>query len=274
MLTTGHYIWRDGRRVFILWRGPEGGARGCVLVVPPFGEEMNKSRRMLTLLAARLAPAGVSVVIPDLLGTGDSDGELSDATLQSWYEDVAAVSAWCAREKSVVTAVLGIRLGCALALSALALGHLPPVATTLLWQPVLDGRRHLTQFLRLRAVGSLGQDRERESVGVLRGRLSAGETLDVVGYSLTPRLASDIDGLCPPTAYDGRCGAIHWMEVTSDPKRELPVASQGFVSLLESTGGRVTVDVVDGEPFWSAVEIVVSTGMLDVSCSALRAAHS
>jgi hypothetical protein len=50
-----------------------------------------------------------------------------------------------------------VRLGSALWPRPLArAGALPAVAASVWWQPVLDGKRHLAQFLRLRvAAGSM-----------------------------------------------------------------------------------------------------------------------
>ena len=49
---SGQFI--DGAKgpIFVLAREPAAGVRGCVLVVPPFAEEMNKCRRMVTEVAS------------------------------------------------------------------------------------------------------------------------------------------------------------------------------------------------------------------------------
>ena len=72
----------DGQR-FCLYH-PAVNAQGVaplghVVYVHPFGEEMNKSRRMATLQARALAQAGFSVLQVDLLGCGDSSGDFGDA---------------------------------------------------------------------------------------------------------------------------------------------------------------------------------------------------
>src|SRR5688500_5815022 len=68
---------------------PAGGTvRGVVLLLPPFAEEMNKSRRMCALLARGLAADGWRVVRIDLLGCGDSAGSLRDASWEQWCDDL------------------------------------------------------------------------------------------------------------------------------------------------------------------------------------------
>lgn len=83
-------------RLFLLLRAPRNASR-CVLFVPPFGEEMNKCRRQVTETAEALILAGYAVLTFDLIGTGDSSGEFTDAKWDAWRSDVAS-----ADRKSVV----------------------------------------------------------------------------------------------------------------------------------------------------------------------------
>ena len=59
---------------FCLLRLPARRAalRGCVLLAPPFAEELNKARRMIALAAERIAAADYAVLEIDYLGCGDS----------------------------------------------------------------------------------------------------------------------------------------------------------------------------------------------------------
>src|SRR5262245_21600498 len=66
-----------------------GGVRGTVLLLPPFAEELNKTRRMCARFARRLAGHGWRVVRVDLYGCGDSAGEFRDATWSQWISDLA-----------------------------------------------------------------------------------------------------------------------------------------------------------------------------------------
>ena len=89
--------------------------------------------------------------------------------------------------------LLGVRLGALLA-AAVASGLPQPVARAVFWQPVVDGQRFVTQFLRLRVAASLMEDR-KETVGALRERSQGGETLEVAGYELSPALLEQLDAL-------------------------------------------------------------------------------
>ena len=67
---------RAGQRLCI-HHPPRRGepARGAVLHLHAFAEEMNKSRRMVALQARALAEAGFAVLQIDLHGCGDSGGD-------------------------------------------------------------------------------------------------------------------------------------------------------------------------------------------------------
>src|SRR3546814_14337350 len=54
-----------------------------LVYLPPFAEEMNRSRRMAALQARALAALGIDVLLLDLFGTGDSAGDFRDARWRS-----------------------------------------------------------------------------------------------------------------------------------------------------------------------------------------------
>ena len=74
---SGEFVAGTKGPIFVLLRKPLVPPRGCVLVVPPFAEEMNKCRRMVTELAIRLAEQGIATLQPDFYGTGDSAGDFT-----------------------------------------------------------------------------------------------------------------------------------------------------------------------------------------------------
>jgi exosortase A-associated hydrolase 2 len=253
---SGQFIAGTKGRVFVLLRQPQTQSRGCVLVVPPFAEEMNKTRRMITEVATQLVERGVAVVLPDLSGTGDSGGDFSDATWQTWSGDVISVERWSSAQGHPVTGVLAIRLGCALAVEALASGELSSVTRSVLWQPVFEGDRCLVQFLRLRIAANLAND-IKESVGELRRRLDAGETLEVAGYRLSGQLAADLSSLDPPSVLPPGLGEVAWLEIVREAGGLLAVPSNALIERTRAQGGQVSEQAVVGEPFWMSTEIVV-----------------
>jgi exosortase A-associated hydrolase 2 len=254
---SGHFLGDPGRRAFVLLREPAAAAPGggSVLVVPPFGEEMNKSRRMVAETSQRLCEAGLAVVLPDLFGTGDSEGEFRDATVERWIEDLSSACRLAEARGRPVRAVLAVRLGSSLAAAAARAGAVPAVTTSVWWQPVLDGKRHLAQFLRLRvAAGSMRGD-DPETVEGLRGRSAAGEAIAVAGYELSPSLVRGLEAL----ATDGlppQVGALHWIEFVREAEAAAPLPASRFVDRARAAGASAALQTVAAEPFWNSSEIV------------------
>ena len=51
----------------------------AAIYLPPFAEELNRSRKMASLQARALAAAGIGVLVLDPYGCGDSAGDFRDA---------------------------------------------------------------------------------------------------------------------------------------------------------------------------------------------------
>jgi exosortase A-associated hydrolase 2 len=240
--------------------------RGGVLYVPPFAEEMNKSRRMAALQARLLAAAGFGVLIPDLHGTGDSAGDFADARWAVWRDDVARGGAWLRRRGHQRLCLWGLRLGGLLA--AELAGELG-ATRLLLWQPALSGERFLQQFLRLR----LTADRLKgggETMARLREMLAAGQSLEVGGYQLHPELASALERVRPTAPVGGT--RVDWFELAGAPGASLPPASQRVVDEWRGAGVSVHVRTTAGEAFWSTQEMAVAPALLDATLAALHEA--
>jgi exosortase A-associated hydrolase 2 len=265
----GHFLGEPGRRIFVLLRPARGTRRGCLLIVPPFAEEMNKTRRMLSDVGDALAQRGFDVVLPDLFGTGDSEGNFEDATWECWRDDLATVSTWCTARGAGVTSLLAVRLGCALASDALRNAAFAPVATTVLWQPVFDGERFMNQFLRLRVAASMMDGGVQESVVSLRDQLNAGRSLEVAGYAMRPALVTGIDAVKAPKCVAADFGRVYWFEVVQDADAGLPPASARIANAVREGASPLATKTFFGEPFWSSTEIVRNETMVTATIDTL-----
>ncbi len=254
-------------KLFVLLRKPPQASGRTVLIVPPFGEEMNKSRRMFTEVASGLNARGVAVIFPDLFGTGDSEGEFRDADWETWRDDLRRTAAWARTHGWPVTSLLGARLGCALGaqFAAEAPGRIERAA---FWQPVLDGERFMTQFLRLRVAASMMEDR-KETASSLRARLQAGETLEVAGYELSARLVAQVDDVELKAVLSPQLGELHWFEVVRTADAPLPGASTEFLEEARHALPSVTTVALQGEPFWASTEIVMLPELVSRTIDAL-----
>ena len=181
-----HAAARGRRTLLPVSSGCRPRRLGAAVYVHPFAEEMNKSRRMAALQARALSAAGISVLQIDLVGCGDSAGDFRDATWPAWVADVADAVRWLRARAGFAP----LRLGTPVRLPPCRRGGamLESAPDLVFWQPVISGRQHLQQFLRLRVAGKLigraGAD--RTGTAELRARLESGATLDIAGYALVP----------------------------------------------------------------------------------------
>lgn len=258
--------------LFALYRAPVNArAERVVVFVPPFGEEMNKSRRMFTLCAEGLAAGGMASLVVDLYGTGDSEGDFSEARWETWRADVVSALRWVQARGHSRTVLLGLRMGALLALEAIQLA--PDVERVIVWQPVLAGEAMITQFLRMDVAGQmLAQAEERSSTESLRRRLRSGDAVEVGGYTLAPALVSAIDGLRLESLATAAVRHIDWIEVVANPATARSPAGDRVRQAWDARGILVRHTRVAGPPFWSSVEISEAPELVYATVSALQAA--
>ena len=119
---------------------PELGLVYCA----PFAEEQKSAYRVFVEFARRAAAKGIASLRFDYRGTGDSDGNFQDFTLEDWVDDTAAAVV-CLKRKTRVgrIGIVGVRLGGMIAVQTAR--RIGDVSLLALWQPILDG----SQFHRL-----------------------------------------------------------------------------------------------------------------------------
>ena len=255
--------------LFSLYHPPSNqNQQRCVLVVPPFAEEMNKSRRMLSLQASSLAAAGIGVLMVDLYGTGDSEGDFGDARWQIWLEDLACARQWLQDKGINAVSLLAVRMGALLALES-ASDWGDKVDRLVFWQPISRGEVMLTQFLRLRVAANMMGSGSAETTKGLKARLAAGEHVEVAGYDLASELAQEVENKSLAAVDMMQSIPIHWLEVSSKEAGSVSPAANKLISTWREKGLSVTARGVKGEPFWATQEIATAPELLDVTTELL-----
>ena len=240
-----------GRRFCLLHTPPSNQSLiGHVVSVHPFAEEMNASRRMAAVQARALAQAGFAVLQMDLAGCGDSSGHFEEATWDAWVADVSLARRWMLERWSGTAWLWGLRAGCLLAAQACRHDDLP--ANLLMWQPVLSGKQHLHQFLRLQMAGDIVRGEASRGTSRLMHLLDQGESVEVAGYSLSAALAqgmalADLDALKPGTH-------IVCLELGDESAEAVSPALSAQAQRWQSCGCRVQAGVVAGSAFWQMQE--------------------
>lgn len=271
----GMFLDAPSGRLFAVHHGPADAdsARGQVLFVPPFNEEMNRCRSMMTLQAAQFAALGYGAMVIDPFGTGDSAGEFHDARWDLWLQDLGTAFQWLDRRPGGCRAILGIRLGAMLAAEFVERSNLPAMALVF-WQPVVDGKTHLTQFLRVRMAAQLDRAHlPKETTSSMRQQLSQGEPVEVGGYNIHPDLASAVDAARLADRALPASTRVLWIENAGPNAEGLAPASQKITSQWTQQGIRLDIATTDGPAFWQLHERVTSPSVLE-STSAWFAQHA
>jgi len=228
----------------------------ALIYLHPFAEEMNKSRRMAALQARAFAAAGMGVLQIDLYGCGDSEGDFGDANWAIWKDDIAHARQWLIQKGFASVHFWGLRLGALLALDYARDKEEGVPAKFVLWQPIINGKLFLTQFLRLKMVNKLMSEDTSKAANVqgLREKLGVGESLEIAGYMLSPAMATAIDEL-KLDRLTVRNGEIYWFEITPDTGRGLSPAGVSVVEKWNQAGVFPKVKLMPGLPFWATQEI-------------------
>ncbi|WP_083483080.1 hydrolase 2, exosortase A system-associated [Thauera sp. 63] len=261
-----------GGQCFCIVTGPGASqSRGAVLYVHPFAEELNKSRRMAALAAAALAQKGWTVLQIDLLGCGDSSGDFEDAAWDAWLADIGLAYGWLEAQGFLSVALWGLRAGGLLASDWLSkAGKTCPV---LVWQPVVNGKQHLQQFLRLKGVSGMLDEHDAKAVmAAMRAEIERGSVVEVAGYRLAPSLVAGLEAarLDFPDEY---AAPVRFLELNPAVDAPCSPAILTLARRLTARGADVRTTCVTGPSFWQAQEIEVSEGLLCSTSLAMDEMH-
>lgn len=251
--------------LFAVHRRPATAVRGNVLCIPAFNEEMNRCRSMITLQAEEWARHGLGSLVIDLHGTGDSAGDYVDAAWLHWLDDIHLACAWLDQQPGGCVGYLGVRLGAMLA--ADALGAAPAgVRALLMWQPVIDGKQHFTQFLRVKIAAQMDRpDLPKESTASMRAQFAAGQAVEVAGYEIHPRLAQAIDEAQLARLVPRAGTSVLWLEQPPPGSNELSPASLAVQQAWQTAVDGVEWKSFEGPSFWQQYERVLAPQAITVT---------
>lgn len=190
-MSSLHHWFRSGDHSLLTHLDlPESSRAKCgVLMVPPFGWEDVCSYRPLRFLSLLFASHGFPTMRFDLPGTGDSSGDARDPDLfDAWIRSVGDA----AEELRTLTgvsevAVLGVRLGAALALTAAARGA--QIQDLILWGSSCSGRAVVRELYAFSKLARAEYSNGGHSPPPPMAGLEAG------GFLLTPETQRALDAL-------------------------------------------------------------------------------
>lgn len=257
-------------KVFTLYFPAQGPARGALLYLPPLAEEMNRCRALVGRQARDLAKLGYAVLLLDYFGTGDSSGELKDASWDIWHADLNAAASWLEQQTGQSVILWGCRLGAMLA--AEAASRAPDrYRRLLLWQPVIDGKMFLTQFLRLRVASLMDRGLPPETTDQMRAQFAEGKSVAISGYDLPAALGNAID-LLRLIDFNLAHAQIDWLENVSEPGKPLTPGSQKTIGALLTQGAQIKAHPFTAPPIWQLHERDQAPALIEAT-HALFSAH-
>lgn len=248
-------------RFCLLHLPPTEAVRGSILYLHPFAEEMNRSRLVAARAARSFAAEGYAVLQIDLYGCGDSAGDFGDASWVQWLNDAQAGLAYLEERFDAPSCIWGLRCGALLAGITAALRPRSAAPALLLWQPVLSGKQHLQQFLRLSLAADMldGKTQEGKESARLHDRLAAGESVEVAGYTLAPVLAQGLAEAELP-----QLERTHCIEIQPSAGALTP-ALRRYVE-----AGNIAANVCVDAQCWIAPGVMSSPALQAASLDALR----
>lgn len=177
---TPFYFGSGGRRLFGIYEpaaSGSGSARAAVLCYP-WGSEYVHAHRAMRQLGTKLAPAGFHTLRFDYFGTGDSAGEITEASLSGWEADIElAIDEAKNMTRATRVTLIGLRLGATLA-ATVAAKRPSEVNALVLWDPVVSGAEYLKELM--------SPSRPAQGISAV---LSEENCYEIGGFVLTPHMA-------------------------------------------------------------------------------------
>lgn len=264
----------------------------AVLVLPAFGDEMNKSRHLVRQLMQALAAQGLASFSLDAWGTGDSEGCLSQVTALAWQQDLRALVQRLADEGYQALRVVAVRFGALQLWDLLASGQpnqpglALPIEKVVLWQPYWQHSVFLQQLFRLKVAEQMaagGKTTQKE----LEQLLAQGDLVEIGGYPITADWVSSIRALTPllqttdltasnttnqpnttPTNTSNNTPTIQpklpvlWLETSLN--EHISTANQKTLNQVTERFA-LQYQQVQGPTWWSAAELVAMPNLLESS---------
>lgn len=156
----------------------------------PFGEEASRGHRTFRVLATQLERLGYSTLRFDYTGTGDSQGDSEDATVDSWLADIGEAAEHLRKTSGISRiSLVGLRFGATLAALATARGVLK-ARHLVLWDPIVEGRAYLAELV------AQHEAYMRDEIGPTwtdrRGQRPDGSPMEALGAPISAALAAEL----------------------------------------------------------------------------------
>jgi len=272
--STPLFIPSELGALFCMYFSPSSNSNTqCIVHIPAFAEEMNKSRHIVAMQARAFTEQGYSVLVIDLWGTGDSQGDFSEVTWDIWLSNVTSAVNWLQQQGYKSINLWGLRSGALLAIDFINKNSCC-IDKLICWQPVLNGEQFLMQFLRLRvAAAMMDKTKSGEKTSDLKDQLLKGYSVEVAGYSLNPKLVIPMLSVKAKQMSLNNVNLCQVFELSDEEELEGSHITTQWIKQLTELGVNISFDVVNGHPFWVTQEILESTRLIKLCSQRLAECH-
>lgn len=233
--------------------------QNAIVVLPPFAEEMNKSRHLLSAVMRQLSALGYCCFLPDHYGTGDSEGDLDQASIGLWRADLLQLIQLLAQRGYQSLSFIAVRFGTLQLFDLLNLHTLPlPVKQLVLWQPLFDVDKFWQQFVRIKVAETMATG-NKVSQKELEQQLQDGQQIEIAGYPLSPAFFASLQtlqGAIPPLLSHT---PVCWLETSQLDNIALPV--QKMRDTLQQCC-QLSFVQLKAEPYWQTTELASAEQLL------------
>lgn len=242
---------------------PAQPSKATIIFFPPLHEELNKSRAMVAQQARKFAQLGYETIVFDLYGTGDSEGDFSQASLASWMQDCELIYQLAFAKQQPIY-FWACRFGALLAMKLIELIQ-PELKQLLLWQPLASGKQQVSQLLRLQRMSTMlsGQPEIAQPDTVQQQT-----DVEIAGYRYANNLLHDIEQLrieqavlsCP----------IQLFHISPVEPANMQMSHQVYAQLCNKADMPLNLHYIAGDSFWNSQEITLVPELQDKSLQALQ----
>lgn len=264
----------NGQLFTLLFEGNDTSiASEAVLFVPPFAEEMNKSRKMMSQMLTLAAANGFAGYLFDLYGTGDSSGDFVEATWVTWKQNLQLmIDRICALSHIESLHIISLRTGALLLNDTLNSPntdlHNNKIMSVHYWNPVFNATQFVNQFLRLRLAASMVRDTgDKLTVKDLRSQLELEQQLEVAGYMLSHSLIVEMESA--QIALPEALNSIELFYYELNSMSAITPGLQKKISEVRVEQSNISTHGIEGAQFWSTQEISLCQALLDLTLTSL-----
>ena len=234
--------------------------RKAVIFIPPFGEEMNRSKRMYILCARLLANNGCYSFCFDLSGTGDSEGAWGDFDYPDWLENLKDVIEYVQAKNFQKITFVSLRFGALIALDALSNVDVP-IEKCIFWDPVDNGEVYMRQLIRMKIAASMAEHSIKITTKDILEEFNSKGSVEIGGYQISNEIYKHVSQLKFVNTVDTAIEktSIHWMQTGKTEGR----AKKTFpLSIKKEWAQQIAFHDVDDVRFWMQQETTIAPELL------------